>query len=534
MKPSILQKNKNRLFYRDTFSFPSACVLSVLVHGVIIVIIIQVGNFIKDSDIQREGRYLNVVLGTADAQSAHIQKRNAFFNRSDRPLDKSQLASKPIEPELNPSVDINKYTDEGFDENPLPVEDTDLGATKTDLDAVTRPIHLKMPRMRVSQPRIHYPKLSIQPRQQKSVLENIDKLTKWLPEMVSPDSSFSWESKNQRFTVHVQRENGGSPTALDRVICRVSTNEDGHTLTTEVKMKRLSFSSFAHFVDYWDPGVAAHDDEITGWFHTNSPFAVARDRGIAPTFRGKVTTTAHEVESYGEVPFIDHASIFIGGIETGVKVIRLPKTFSLFNQTQKMDSNHMHRFNEETWITFYRDGSYTWRTKSSMEYEQKRKIPHGPYYIVGDENCKIHIKGTTKGKILVYSEHGVVIDDNLIYTQHPNETWNAEDYLGIVSLRDVEIAPPSVTGPGDLVIHGAIYAKRRFRVRYFNKGENALLKIYGSLSAGSLSATEPRYATRVVFDDRLNNHRPPNFPMTDRYEIVEWDRQWTVNQIRDR
>lgn len=61
----------------------------------------------------------------------------------------------------------------------------------------------------------------------------------------------------------------------------------------------------------------------------------------------------------------------------------------------------------------------------------------------------------------------------------------------------------------------------------------ALLTIHGSLSAGSLSATEPRYATRVVFDERLETHWPPNFPMTDHYEIIKWNRKWTVNQTHD-
>ena len=57
---------------------------------------------------------------------------------------------------------------------------------------------------------------------------------------------------------------------------------------------------------------------------------------------------------------------------------------------------------------------------------------------------------------------------------------------------------------------------------------HALLDIYGSVTAGTFSATEPRYATRVRFDPRLEHKRPPNFPMTERYELEQWDPRWTV------
>jgi hypothetical protein len=52
------------------------------------------------------------------------------------------------------------------------------------------------------------------------------------------------------------------------------------------------------------------------------------------------------------------------------------------------------------------------------------------------------------------------------------------------------------------------------------------LLIYGSLTAGSLSATEPRYATHYQFDPRFEQERPPGFPMTDRYEVESWDPEW--------
>jgi len=53
------------------------------------------------------------------------------------------------------------------------------------------------------------------------------------------------------------------------------------------------------------------------------------------------------------------------------------------------------------------------------------------------------------------------------------------------------------------------------------------LRIYGSLSAGSMSASEPRYAMRLEYDSRFENRRPPGFPSTNRFEVDQWNGKWT-------
>ena len=130
--------------------------------------------------------------------------------------------------------------------------------------------------------------------------------------------------------------------------------------------------------------------------------------------------------------------------------------------------------------------------------------------------------------MLVCSAGDIIIDGNLYYAYPPDKYSHSDDYLGLVSERDIEVAHPSVTGEGDLTIYAAIYAKRWFRIPHRDGTEAATLFIYGSLSAGSLTATEPRYATRIRFDRRMETQRPPNFPVTDKYEIVEWEKVWTV------
>ncbi|NNF67107.1 MAG: hypothetical protein HKM98_06330, partial [Gammaproteobacteria bacterium] len=78
----------------------------------------------------------------------------------------------------------------------------------------------------------------------------------------------------------------------------------------------------------------------------------------------------------------------------------------------------------------------------------------------------------------------------------------------------------------DLTVHAAMYAKRRFNVKRFRARENARLLIHGSLTAGALSATEPRFRTRMQFDQRLDDVRPPGFPLTNRYEAEPWESSW--------
>ena len=120
------------------------------------------------------------------------------------------------------------------------------------------------------------------------------------------------------------------------------------------------------------------------------------------------------------------------------------------------------------------------------------------------------------------------MEDDLVYAQDPATIPDADDYLGLVSDGHVEVAAAQVTGPGDLTIHAAIYARRGFVVRDYGEANDGSLYVYGSLAAGSLSATEPRYRTRVRFDRRLETLRPPRFPVTDRYEVEAWDGVWRV------
>jgi hypothetical protein len=130
-----------------------------------------------------------------------------------------------------------------------------------------------------------------------------------------------------------------------------------------------------------------------------------------------------------------------------------------------------------------------------------------------------------KGTVLVYTPGKIVIVHPLRYARDPREE-GAADYLGLVAERSVEIGGPEVTGPGDFDVYASIYARGLFAVRDYYSRRAGRLMIYGSLAAGSLTATEPRYATSVRFDPRLATMRAPGFPLSDRYELESSSGEW--------
>lgn len=350
--------------------------------------------------------------------------------------------------------------------------------------------------------------------------------------------STEWRHKGHRYVATFEELPAEDSMHLDRVVMSVSTVQDGQHLSTKLELKRLAFSSFAQFVDRWDPEVQIHDDTIDGRFHSNSDIVVAKANGIQPRFLGKVTTAAGIDTSYS-AGHVSRKNVFLGGLETRVRRIALPGRFLPFDGKAPEERERIHRFSKDAIIWFYPDGTYTWRYRGkdkgrdddfepSSASERRRLPPDAPYYLIAAEKATLYVEGVVNGKVLVYAPRKIVIADDLTYASDPVSNPESDDYLGLVSDGEVEIGVPELTGQGDLRLQASIYARHRFAVRDYLAGGRATLSLYGSLTAGSLTATEPRYRTELAFDRRFEESRPPGFPMADRYEIVEWDGRWTV------
>ncbi|MCG8608241.1 hypothetical protein MJD09_25060 [bacterium] len=478
--------------------------------------------------VKSEERSEDKALSTS---STLVEKGAARQYRSNPKISEedSQLASHESQSEADVSDELttNDESEPRFvPQQPEPdVIDPELALT------ALKPTTIDFPKSEPSKPELLPAKVAMNRKQNKMMRKRFRKWAENLYKMDLPDSSIVWKHKGQVYSARVRTLPAETETDIEEVLIEVSTEEDGYTLSSEMRMRRLAFSNFAQFVDYWDPRVAVHDDVLKGRFHTNTTFNVSQSYGVKPKFHGKVTTASYEVKAAGTFPFMDRKSIFVAGIETGVKEIRLPKNNLPFAQDSEISERQIRTFSEETWIEFKRDGSLTWKTGISADTLSRQALPKSEsFYIIGSKKKKLHLKGVIDGMVMVYSPGKIVIDGSLTYLRHPELVSGADDYLGIVSDKDIEIAHPRVTGPGNLYIYASIYAKGRFKVPHLRGNGEATLYIYGSLTAGSLTATEPRYSPHIQFDKRLEGKRPPNFPMTDRYEVTDWDGRWEVKR----
>jgi hypothetical protein len=345
-------------------------------------------------------------------------------------------------------------------------------------------------------------------------------------DVVTDRQEVTWRHGGQTYNATLEHVPATDAMGIDEVKVTVSTEQDGRRLSTQLGMRRLAFSSFAQFVDRWDPQVQIHDDEIDGRFHSNSDVYIARSGGVQPAFHGKVTT-AQRINTSNSQSYVRRDEVFLGGLETRVPKIWLPRRFLPFPDGR--GDAQVHELPRDARVTFYADGSYGWTYVESAAPEKRVIIGTAPHYLVAAEKSALYLRGTVNGKVLVYSPRRIVIEDDLVYAVHPAFSADSDDYLGLVSDGNVEIAEPESTGPGNLTVHAAIFAKRSFTVRSYGTHGLATLSVYGSVAAGSISATEPRFRTKLEFDDRLANLRPPSFPLTDRYELAAWDGRWILD-----
>jgi hypothetical protein len=342
----------------------------------------------------------------------------------------------------------------------------------------------------------------------------------------SSRAEVTWEQDGRQYSALLIRERANEGTALERITAQVSASDHGRKLTTLVNLNRLAFSQFTQMVDHWDPNVAIHDDEIVGRFHSNSRFSLLADSRTTPRFLGKVTTTARSFNNTSVVRRRD-ADIFRGGLETGTSEIELPESPQPFEWAPRDEQARVHELSRDTRIRFFADGSYRWTELDTAQSHYLNEPSEHPVYFIAANKAALRVEGVVAGKVLLYSPRRIVIEGSITYANDPRTDSGSEDYLGIVSDRVVEVAPPGITGGGDLEIDAAIYAGHRFVVTSIDHPRTATLRIYGSLAAGTISATEPRYGTKIDYDPRFERQRPPGFPSTNRYEVAEWDGKWT-------
>jgi hypothetical protein len=366
------------------------------------------------------------------------------------------------------------------------------------------------------------PQRALDPEQSDNLRRRLSSWTGEFETDAAP-ATMTWREDGQEYTAVFRRLGAVDAMGMEQLAVEVTTKRDGRRLATDLTMTRLAFSNFGQFVNRWDPEVGLNDDVIDGRFHSNTTIMVSGSGGKSPVFNGRVTVAdARDLTTGDSSRHVNRRKMFPAGIEKRVRRIALPER--AFAQPL---SEHSQRFERDTVLTFHGNGTVAWRALDVVADATHRDLGDEPFYLIAADDVALHVQGTVEGKVLVYSPHRIVITGDLHYASDPRAP-NADDYLGLVTDGTLEIAEPEITGPGDLEIYASIYAGQRFAVRRFSARHSGTLLIHGSLTAGTLTATEPRYGTRVEFDKRLTTMRAPGFPLSNRYELDSASGEWRV------
>jgi hypothetical protein len=367
--------------------------------------------------------------------------------------------------------------------------------------------------------------------EQAMLTKNVQHVAQQLLDTNLNSTQLTWQQDGQQYSARVQRQPAADSTGLEQVIAEITTNKDGKRMKTRLSLKRLAFSHFTQLVNHWDPNIQLHDDVIDGRFHSNTEIGIAFSNGIEPRFFGKVTTAADNMTRGSFVSRRRNKEVFQGGVETKTERVNLPRDMpDVVNGGEESDRR---LFEVDTRIIFNSDGSYAWR-RANGEGELLRAEPTDrPRYLVAQDGAKLYVRGTVSGIYTVYSPTDIEIEGDITYAKDPRESLLSRDFLALISGRDIRVARTQVTGAGDLHIHAALFARRRFCIEATQRGKVGVLMILGSLTAGTISETEPRYATKLDFDKRFEYLRPASFPMTRRYEVDSWDQDWEEVENRE-
>ena len=319
-----------------------------------------------------------------------------------------------------------------------------------------------------------------------------------------------------------------APADLTRLVSYEVTihyEENGQQFSTRATLSERAFSHYAKFVHRWDPLVSMSEDVIEGHFHSNSAVNLFADYRSRPEFNGPVTIAATQHISRRT----RHSGLFPAGVQTGVEAVPLPATAMPAPFLLNPENIQLHAVDEDTRLTFFPDGRYQWQDLDNPENAGTGSTQEQPLLVAATGNARLEVSGEINGIVALFSPNRITINGNLVYADNQSE----HSQLTLISDGSIEIASQSVTGGGDLQIHAAIYARQRFSVRRFRDRHQGELFIFGSLVAGSLSATEPRFTTHIRHDARFESNRPPAFPGTGQLQLAGWDQQWSVRSLTE-
>src|SRR5690606_30884293 len=155
-----------------------------------------------------------------------------------------------------------------------------------------------------------------------------------------------------------------------------------------------------------------------------------------PKFLGKVTTAARGLR-FDSGARRHREEIFQGGLQTSTHRIAFPKQAAAFASPNDPKA-YVHHFTEDAHVTFM-GSRYSFRRRRDDRAQQRAYSPDRPAFLVAASGVTLHVRGTVRGHVLVYSPRRIVIEGSLRYASDPRIDPTADDYLGLVSDGNVEI-----------------------------------------------------------------------------------------------
>ncbi|MCL5774554.1 MAG: hypothetical protein M1536_09320 [Firmicutes bacterium] len=344
------------------------------------------------------------------------------------------------------------------------------------------------------------------------------------------------------YTVSVWADpnNNGRSLKIWKATCTGASGSSTRTIV--VWLQQDSFAKYAYFTDREQTSSNqtiwfVNRDSITGAAHTNGYFNIYQN----PKFSEKVDSANNSD------PYFDNRNrnYRVGGY-TYTDTAKFYHTYNNYNSdypvalnnspgfsfsggqaniplpgnTNIISSNANYTYNGNTTITLLNTGSMQVTPPSGRSFIQPIP-PQGATVFV---NGTLNLSGTLKGRLTIGTNGNINITDNVLYSDRTS------DVLGLVSgahiviqtnqnvQRDMEIdaammalntsfyvdSYQSGVPRGTLHIFGGIIQKNRGAVGTFN-GSN------GSLMTG--------YSKDYVYDSKLLNYPPLNFPTTGQITI---------------
>jgi len=308
---------------KKPFSFRYACAASVVFHFLFLLAGSLILSFFESSPFHKPPLVFDFVFFPVD-EFDNSSSLADLRKKTDELKENLPQESKTSEPRERHRQNLASQIEQLAEQ----IDRSEESATKTENETSVReklvstlePISLLRPKSISERPTLVSIKIPMNRKQQKMLRKKFKKWAHNFHKMRLPDSTLVWKHKGSEYTAKFVHEAARTLTDIDELLIEISTEDNGNKLTSELRMKRLAFSSFAQFVDYWDPNVAIHDDVLEGRFHSNTKITLVNSLGIKPKFRGKVTTASYDIKiSQSGFPHLDQKKVFLAGFSKTCK-----------------------------------------------------------------------------------------------------------------------------------------------------------------------------------------------------------------------